>query len=116
MRITFIFRDCVVFFVLLANAAPVTAQEADAKLEAVFKSYLDDYFRLRPLEATRLGDHRFDSRLEELTPEARAKWLELTRKTLADLPQQLDYQKLSRPAPIDFDPFPHNPKAAPLVA
>ncbi len=97
--------------VLLGNAAPVTAQQADAKLEAVFKSYLDDYFRLRPMEATRLGDHRFDSQLEELTPEARAKWLEHTKKTLAALPKEVSYQELSRPAQIDFEIFEHTLKA-----
>ena len=97
--------------VLLANAAPVAAQQADAKLEAVFKSYLDDYFRLRPLEATRLGDHRFDTQLEELTPEARAKWLEHTKKTLAALPKEVSYQELSRPAQIDFEIFEHTLKA-----
>jgi len=101
----------VVLLVLLGNAAPVTAQEADAKLEAVFKSYLDDYFRLRPMEATRLGDHRFDSQLEELTPEARAKWLEHTKKTLAALPKEVSYQELSRPAQIDFEIFEHTLKA-----
>ncbi len=99
------------FLVLLGNAAPVTAQEADAKLEAVFKSYLDDYFRLRPMEATRLGDHRFDSQLEELTPAARAKWLEHTKKTLAALPKEVSYQELSRPAQIDFEIFEHTLKA-----
>jgi len=101
----------VVLLVLLANAAPVAAQQADAKLEAVFKSYLDDYFRLRPLEATRLGDHRFDSQLEELTPEARVKWLEHTRKTLTALPKEVSYQGLSRPAQIDFEIFEHTLKA-----
>jgi len=93
------------------TATCVVAQDAEAELKSVFQSYLDDYFRRRPLEATRLGDHRFDSQLEELTPEARAKWLELTRKTLANLPQQVDYQKLSRPAQIDFETFQHNLKA-----
>src|SRR4029077_54109 len=83
---------------------------ADAKLESFFKSYLDDNFRLRPLEATRLGDHRFDAQLEELTPEARAKWLELTRKMLADLPQKIDYSKLSRAGQIDFETFEHTLK------
>ncbi len=111
MRTTFTFRSCVVLLVLLANAAPVAAQQADAKLEAVFKSYLDDYFRLRPLEATRLGDHRFDTQLEELTPEARAKWLEHTRKTLTALPKEVSYQELSRPAQIDFEIFEHTLKA-----
>jgi uncharacterized protein (DUF885 family) len=93
------------------TATGVLAQDADAKLKSTFKSYLDDYFRLQPLEATRLGDHRFDSQLENLTPAARAKWLELTRKTLADLPKQVDYSKLSRPAQIDFEIFQHNLKA-----
>src|SRR5262249_11420413 len=45
------------------------------------------------------------------TPEARAKWLELTRKTLADLPKQVDYTKLSRAGQIDFEIFQHNLKA-----
>jgi len=73
---------------LACAPAGVLAQQADGKLESVFKTYLDDYFRRRPLEATRLGEHRFDSQLEELTPEARAKWLELTRRMLADLPRE----------------------------
>src|SRR6266702_5262004 len=111
MRTTFTCRGCVLFLVLLGNAAPVTAQEADAKLEAAFKSYLDDYFRLRPMEATRLGDHRFDSQLEELTPEARAKWLDHTKKTLAALPKEVSYRELSRRAQIDFEIFEHTLKA-----
>lgn len=97
-------------FLLLANATALIAQEADAKLESFFKAYLDDNFRLRPLEATRLGDHRFDSQLEELTPEARARWLELTRKTLAELPQKVEYTKLSRNGQIDFEIFQHSLK------
>src|SRR5215470_1712495 len=97
-------------FILLANAIVATAQRADAGLETFFKAYLDESFRLRPLEATRLGDHRFDSQLEDLTPEARAKWLELTRKTLAELPQKVDYSTLSRPGQIDFEIFQHDLK------
>jgi uncharacterized protein (DUF885 family) len=87
-------------------------QDANANLESFFKSYLDENLRLRPLEATRLGDHRFDSQLEDLTPEARAKWLELTRKTLAELPQKVDYSKLSRASQIDFEMFQHDLKFA----
>jgi len=49
--------------------------------------------------------------LEDLTPAARAKWLELTRKTLADLPKQVEYLKLSRAAQIDFETFQHTLKA-----
>jgi uncharacterized protein (DUF885 family) len=97
-------------FILLANAISLVAQEADARLESFFKAYLDESFQLRPLEATRLGDHRFDSQLEDLTPDARAKWLEQTRKTLAELPQKIDYSKLSRASQIDFEIFQHDLK------
>jgi uncharacterized protein (DUF885 family) len=93
---------------LLSGAITANAQQADAKLESFFKAYLDQYFRGRPLEATRLGDHRFDSKLENLTPEARAKWLKFTRETLAQLPQVFDYSKLSRAGQIDFETFRHD--------
>ena len=108
MRTNFILRALSILWLVGAQAPPVFAQ--DAQLASFFKTYLDDYFRLRPLEATRLGEHRFDSQLEELTPEARAKWLELTRKTLADLPKAVEYQNLSRAAQIDFETFQHNLK------
>src|SRR5262249_45163769 len=103
-------RNLLIASVLLLASCSLNAQEADAKLESVFKTYLDAHFELRPLEATRLADHRFDSRLEELTPAARAKWLELTRKTLAALPKQVDYKKLSRSGQIDFETFQHSLK------
>src|SRR5882724_4633463 len=111
MRTSLFLRGLAVSCLLGLNAVPLLAQQADAKLTVVFQAYLDDYFRLQPLEATRLGDHRFDSQLEDLTPEARARWLELTRKTLADLPKQVDYAKLSRAAQIDFEIFQQNLKA-----
>ena len=60
------------------------------------------------MEATRLGDHRFDSRIEDVTPEARGRWLEHTRKALAELPKQVDYQKLSRAGQIDSEIFQHS--------
>jgi uncharacterized protein (DUF885 family) len=84
--------------------------EEDARLQKFFNTYLEDYFHLRPLEATRLGEHKFDSQLEDLSPRARASWLELTRKTLQELPRQVDYRKLSRPAQIDFEMLQHNLK------
>jgi uncharacterized protein (DUF885 family) len=96
--------------ILLSGVTAAKAAEADAQLESYFKAYLDQNFRLRPLEATRLGDHRFDSQLEELTPDARTKWLELTRKTLAELPQKVDYSKLTRDGQIDFETFQHDLK------
>src|SRR5712664_2418293 len=112
MRTSLFLRALAVSCLLGLSAVPLAAQEADARLQAVFQSYLDESFRLRPLEATGLGDHRFDSQLEDLTPEARAKWLELTRKTLAELPKKIDYSILSRPGQIDFETFQHDLKFA----
>jgi uncharacterized protein (DUF885 family) len=94
-------------FVLL----PAMAQMEDAKLESFFKRYLDERFQLRPMAATEMGDHRFDAQLEDLTPAARSKWLEQTRKTLAELPRTIDYQKLSRPSQIDYEILRHSLQA-----
>src|SRR5215831_8861719 len=98
----------VVAAVGLACGSPGYAQSEDAKLDTVFKAYLEQFFELRPLEATRLGDHRFDGQLEQLTPGARAKWAEQTREELIDLPRRIDYQKLSRAGQIDFEIFQHH--------
>jgi uncharacterized protein (DUF885 family) len=80
----------------------------DQKLESFFKSYLDERFRLRPVEATKLGDHRFDSQLEDVSPQARQGWLAQTRRTLRELPSQVKYSQLSRPSQIDFEIFKHD--------
>lgn len=90
------------------RAKPADATPADAKLGAFFKQYLEGHFRLRPLEATQLGDHRFDSQLDDLSPQARAGWLEEARKTLSDLPSHVDYAKLSRAGQIDFEILQHH--------
>src|SRR5262245_18821041 len=92
---------------MLLPATPAATDE-DAKLTTLFKAYLDDFFQQRPLEATRLGDHRFDDRLEDVSPQARAAWAELTRKTLADLPKQVEFAKLSRAGQIDFEILKHH--------
>ncbi|HMC87909.1 MAG TPA: DUF885 domain-containing protein, partial [Gemmataceae bacterium] len=59
------------------------------------------------LEGTRLGDHRNDQRLDDLSAPARKSWTERTRKTLHDLEQQFDYHKLSRANQIDYEIFKH---------
>ncbi len=94
--------------VLFARLPAVHAQSSDAALDAFFKQYLDEHFALQPLEATRLGDHRFDHLLEDLSRPSRARWLEHARRTLKDLPVRVDYAKLSRDAQIDFEIFRHD--------
>jgi uncharacterized protein (DUF885 family) len=84
------------------------AETEDARLEAFFKSHLDEEFRRRPLDATRLGDHRFDHLLDDVSADARARWAARWRAALADLPRKVDYRKLSRSTQIDCEILRHD--------
>ncbi len=89
-------------FCVLAVRAPALPSE-DEKLQTFFQDYLDQHFRQQPVEATRLGDHRYDAQLDDISPEARAAWQTLSVQTLQDLPHAVDYTKLSRDGQIDFE-------------
>jgi uncharacterized protein (DUF885 family) len=91
----------------LAIAQPETE---DMKLDRRFKQYLDTEFKLHPLWATHAGNHDHDDRLDDVSPPARKAAIERTRKTLADLAQQIDYKKLTRSAQIDFEIWQHELK------
>ncbi len=82
---------------------PVAGQ--NSVLESFFREYLDEAFRLEPLMATRLGDHRFDKQLGDLSSQGRHATLEHDRKALADLSRKVPKEKLSRDGQIDFDIF-----------
>ncbi len=84
------------------------AESEDDKLTAFFKAYLEDEFQHKPLDATRLGDHRFDDRLDDVSPQARAADLERWKNVLADLPKKIDAEKLSPDGRIDFDILRHD--------
>jgi uncharacterized protein (DUF885 family) len=96
-------------FVLVFFSAPLFAGESDEKrLTDFFRTSLEEAFRRRPLEATRLGDHRFDHLLDEISAQARAGWVEHYRQTLAELPKKVDYAKLARSGQIDYEIFKHH--------
>jgi uncharacterized protein (DUF885 family) len=90
---------------LSAGQQTALGQEAEAQLEAFFKQYLEESFQMRPLDATRLGDHRFNDQLDDLSARARQGWLEHNRRTLEALPRKVDYAKLPRGGQIDFEIF-----------
>jgi len=90
---------------LLACLGATFAEESDASLNALFKDYLDEHFRQQPLDATQLGEHRFDPLLDDVTPGAREGWLAHARQTLEALPRKVVYAKLSRAGQIDFEIF-----------
>ncbi len=96
-------------FVLTLLSSPLFAAESEEeRLTAFFKTYLDESFRRRPLEATRLGEHRFNHLLDDISAKARAGWTEHYRQTLADLPKKIAYAKLPRSAQIDYEIFKHH--------
>jgi uncharacterized protein (DUF885 family) len=92
---------------LIVSHTSMPAQDIDQELNAFFKGYLERSFSQRPLEATRLGDHRFDHLLDDLTRPAREGWVALTRQTLEELPRQVDYTKLTRAGQIDYEILRH---------
>ncbi|MBX3443837.1 MAG: DUF885 domain-containing protein [Planctomyces sp.] len=98
---------------LLLLASPVMAQAPqpapeDARLEAFFQKYLEKWMEQRPLDATMLGDHRYDDRLEDVSPEAREEWVRLTRETLDALPRDVNVDQLSANGRVDFEILKHH--------
>ena len=88
--------------ILLAMTDFARAETADERLEAFFREYLEEVFKLRPLEATQLGDHRFDALLDDISPEARAGWLALDKRRLAALPKEVSFDALSPDAKVSY--------------
>lgn len=93
----------VIALAFLAEGRLLAAAPADEALARFFQRHLDASFAIRPMDATRLGDHRFDARLDDLSAEAQARWFEYLRKTLERLPAEVDYAQLSRDGQIDFE-------------
>src|SRR5205823_9187666 len=95
-----------VCFVMIGARAQAAGSMED-KLTAFFRQYLDETFALRPMDATQLGDHRFDDRLDDVSAQARAHWVEHTRHTLEALPKAVAYAGLARPGQVDFEILQH---------
>jgi uncharacterized protein (DUF885 family) len=76
------------------------ADTADQQFEQLAAAYMDEFPSLSPVASTALGDHRFDSQLDEVSPAERERACEFWRKYLAAL-QQIDPAQLSRPNQVD---------------
>lgn len=87
--------------VLVAAVSPTLAD--DEKLAAFFREYLEASLRLQPVNATQLGEHRYDHLMEDLSAEGRATWLELDRGTLARLRSAVRREHLSADGKVDYD-------------
>ncbi len=94
----------------LAVVAPTIA--ADSPLESFFRRYIDERFALHPTEATALGDHRFDDRMDDLSPAALEKSLAHLKQSRTRLHKEIEGSKLSADERINFDIFNHELEAS----
>lgn len=89
----------------VCSAPAAASSPEDQKLADFFRQYLEGQLRRRPLQATELGDHRYDHLLEDISPAARAQWKDECRAVLAALPQAVRFDALSRDGQVDFEIF-----------
>ena len=86
-----------------APAVPTSPQvptETDMSFEAISKRYLDEMMALTPVNATALGDHRFDDQLDDASAAGYQRRNLLAHELLAEV-QALDAGQLSRPNQVD---------------
>lgn len=106
-------RECrrllpVIAILLMTTIIPAAAAEADAKLAEFFRNYLEADCQLSPMRASRLGDHRCDHLLDDVSAGARERRTELARRTLQELPRQVDFAGLSPAGQVDYQILRHN--------
>lgn len=93
-------------------AGDATAQDANTRFAALSQRFLDEYPALSPVNATGLGDHRFDHLVDDVSDAARTKeraflqrWLEELAKidrTALNRDNQVDHALLTRKLQSDL--------------
>src|SRR6185312_9954223 len=82
-------------------AAQPAAPSADQQFADVSKRWLDGSFKISPVSATQIGDHRYDSEIDDLSAAGRQASVDFSRAILAEL-DKLDRTKLSRENQVDY--------------
>ncbi len=81
-----------------------TAPAADAAVDAAFadlsKRALDTWMQLSPISATQIGDHRYDSEIDDLSAAGQQKMLSAYKGLLAEL-DKIEVAKLGRENQVD---------------
>ena len=80
-------------------ASPVVSA-ADATFAGVSKRWLDGWMQLNPVSATQLGDHRFDTQVDDLSADGRQRLVDFSQQRLAEL-DAIDAGALSRENQVD---------------
>lgn len=85
------------FLMLTGDAG---AQDANTRFAELSKRFLDEYPALSPVNATGLGDHRFDHLVDDVSDAARAKERAFLQRWLGEL-AKFDRQELHRDNQVD---------------
>jgi uncharacterized protein (DUF885 family) len=83
-----------------APVATPGASTADAAFADLSRRWLDGWMQLNPVSATQLGDHRFDTEVDDLSPAGRQKAIDFSKRLLAEL-DAMDTGKLTRQNQVD---------------
>ena len=78
-----------------------SANTQDNEFQGIARNYLEQELQANPEEATELGDHRFDGRLTDYSPEVRAKKL-ATQKEFREKLNAIDGSKVTGANNVDF--------------
>lgn len=107
------FRSMYIVLLLLVSTTVTMGapSAADQRFEQLGNRYIDRYPALSPVSATALGDHRFDSRLNEVSEEARAQKAEMYQRILIRL-ERIDPAQLSRANQVDYTLLKHDLQAS----
>ncbi len=79
---------------------PASPTEADTAFEAISQRYLNEMMALTPVSATSLGDHRFDSELDDVSSAGYDRQATLAHELLLQL-QSIETADLSRANQVD---------------
>ncbi len=87
------------------GSTPAAGQQAgDAAVDATFadlsKRALDTWMQLSPVSATQIGDHRFDSEIDDLSAAGQQRTVDAYKGLLADL-DRIDVARLGRENQVD---------------
>jgi len=103
------FRYSLAALLVMASATVVlgASSGADEAFEELGARYLDEFPALSPVSATGLGDHRFDSELNEVGERAREKKRSFYRRYLREL-GKIESGRLSRANQVDYALLKHS--------
>lgn len=85
----------------LATEIRDSAVTPDQRFEQLAKRYIDESPALSPIGATTLGDHRFDSLVDDVSDAARQRERAFYQRSLAEL-AKLDKKSLNRENQVDY--------------